>query len=76
MKALAFVRVDRSGALLDTLALAAVRESSYVLQLKSGRGIVGSHPAVNGDLGSVDPEGRWLVTAAQQLGDNTPFGLR
>jgi hypothetical protein len=75
VKALAFVRADRSGALLDTLALAAVRESSYVLQLKSGRGIVGSHPAVNGDLGSVDPEGRWLVIAAQQLGNDTPFGF-
>jgi hypothetical protein len=60
---------------LDTLALLAVRETSYMLQFPDGRGILGGHPAANPDLGAVDPQGRWLIVAAQHLEDASRFGF-
>jgi hypothetical protein len=74
-RALALVRTDRRGAMLDTLASTAVRTSSYVLRFKDGRGIIGSHPAANPDLAAADPEGRWLAIATLELEDPARFGF-
>lgn len=77
VQALAYVRVNRSGSVIDTLALLSIRESGYVLEFPDGSGVVGSHPAANPDIGAVDPEGRWIVSVAQELDpDRTGFTVR
>lgn len=77
VQALAYVRVSRSGSVIDTLALSAIRESGYVLEFSDGTGVLGSHPAANPDIGAADPEGRWIVSVAQELEpDRFGFTLR
>lgn len=75
VRALAQVRVNRDGTVMDTVALLSIRESSYVLRFSDGTGVVGGHPAANPDLGAVDPEGRWVVTAAQEIAERDHFGF-
>lgn len=75
VQALALVRVHRNWEVMDTVALLSIRESGYVLRFPDGSGIVGSHPATNPDLGAVDPEGRWVVVAAQEIDELDRFGF-
>lgn len=75
VRALAHVRVGRDGTVMDTVALLSIRESSYVLRFSDGTGVVGGHPAANPDLGAVDPHGRWVVTATQEIAEGDRYGF-
>lgn len=75
VRALAQVRVSRDGSVMDTVALLTIRESGYVVRFSDGTGVVGSHPAANPDLGAVDPRGRWVVTATQEIAGGDRFGF-
>ncbi len=75
VKALALIRVSRTGEVLDTVAETRVRESNYVLRMKDGRGMVGSHPAADPDLAVADPLGRWFSVIRQEITDPTNFGF-